>query len=37
MITAQTNLSSLNSAKSMFEPFKRTISRLYELTSIKYN
>ena len=37
MITAQVNLSSINSTKSMLEPFKRTISRLYELTSIKYN
>ena len=36
MITSHTNLSSLNSAKSMSEPFKRTVSRLYELTSIKY-
>ena len=34
MITSETNLSSIKSSKSMVEPFKRTISRLYELTSI---
>ena len=36
MITSQTDLSEINSSKSLFEPFKRTISRLYELTSINY-
>ena len=36
MITSQVNLNSIKSAKSMQKPFKRTISRLYELTSIKY-
>ena len=34
MITSETNLGSIKSSKSMVEPFKRTISRLYELTSI---
>ena len=37
MITSQINLASMKSLKSTPEPFKRTISRLYELTSIKYN
>ena len=37
MITSQINLNSINSSKKMLEPFKRTISRLYELTSISYN
>ena len=37
MITSQVNLESINSSKSLKEPFKRTISRLYELTSINYN
>ena len=37
MITSQINLNSINSSKSMIEPFKRTVSRLYELTSINYN
>jgi len=37
MITSQVNLESINSSKSMEEPFKRTISRLYELTSIDFN
>jgi predicted ATPase len=37
MITSQANLNSINSSKSMLKPFKRTVSRLYELTSIKYN
>jgi predicted ATPase len=37
MITSNINLESINSSKSMIEPFKRTISRLYELTSINYN
>ena len=36
MITSQLNLESINSSKSMEEPFKRTISRLYELTSINF-
>ncbi len=37
MITSQVNLNSINSSKSMFKQFRRTISRLYELTSINYN
>ena len=37
MITSQIELGSINSSKSMIEPFKRTVSRLYELTSINYN
>ena len=35
MITSQVSLVSINSSKSMLEPFKRTISRLHELTSLK--
>ena len=37
MITSHVNLESINSSKSMNETFKRTVSRLYELTSIDYN
>ncbi len=37
MITSRINLESINSSKSLVGPFKRTISRLYELTSINYN
>ena len=37
MITSHINLNLINSSKSLQEPFKRTISRLYELTSINYN
>ena len=37
MITSEVNLDSIKSYKSMEEPFKRTISRLYELTSMNYN
>tara|TARA_B110000305_G_C19104031_1_gene476590 strand:- start:211 stop:726 length:516 start_codon:yes stop_codon:yes gene_type:complete len=33
-ISSVANLNKLTSAKSLSEPFKRTISRLYELTSI---
>ena len=36
MITSSVNLNLIKSSKSMAEPFKRTISRLYELTSISY-
>ena len=36
LITSNVNLDSINSSKSMMQPFKRTISRLYELTSINY-
>ena len=37
MITSNKSLDEINSSKSLREPFKRTISRLYELTSISYN
>ena len=37
MITSNVKLESINSSKSLSEPFKRTVSRLYELTSINYN
>ena len=37
MITSEVSLNSLDSSISLKKPFKRTISRLYELTSIDYN
>ena len=37
MITSRINLESINSSKSLVGSFKRTVSRLYELTSINYN
>ena len=37
MITSKVDLNLIKSAKSVEEPFKRTISRLYELTSINFN
>ena len=37
MITSNIDLKSINSSKSLAEPFKRTVSRLYELTSNNYN
>ena len=37
MLTSQVNLGLIKSSKNMLQPFKRTISRLYELTSIIYN
>ena len=37
MITSNVSLDEINSPKSLREPFKRTVSRLYELTSINYN
>ena len=37
MITSQVNLNLIKSSRSLTEPFKRTVSRLYELTSINYN
>ena len=37
MITSHVNLELINSSKSIKKPFKRTISRLYELTSIDFN
>ncbi len=36
-VTAEKNLEKLTSSKSLKEPFKRTISRLYELTSSNFN
>ncbi len=36
MITSNINLIKINSAKSIKDPFKRTISRLYELTSMNF-
>ncbi len=36
-VTAEKNLDELTSSKSLKEPFNRTISRLYELTSSKFN
>jgi|TARA_S200000501_G_scaffold376429_1_gene431355 predicted ATPase len=36
MITSEVNLDLMKSSRSMTESFKRTISRLYELTSISY-
>ena len=36
-ITANQNLDEFNSSKLLEKPFKRTISRLYELTSIDHN
>ena len=37
MITSQVDLNLIKSSISIAEPFKRTISRLYELTSLNYN
>ncbi len=37
MITSKVNLDTINSAKSLIDPFKRTVSRLHELTSINFN
>ena len=37
VITSPINLDLIKSSKSLKEPFKRTISRLYELTSSNYN
>jgi len=36
-VTAEKSLDELTSSQSLKEPFKRTISRLYELTSSKFN
>ena len=36
-VSAEKKLDELNSSKSLKEPFKRTISRLYELTSSNFN
>ena len=37
MIKSEVDLNSIGSAKSLKEPFKRTVSRLYEMTSQKIN
>ena len=37
MISSESQLNLISSSKSLENVFKRTISRLYELTSIKYN
>ena len=37
MISSQLQLDLLSSSEDLKNIFKRTISRLYELTSIKYN
>ncbi len=37
MITSHANLSKISSSKNLIEPFQRTVSRLYELTSTKYH
>ena len=37
MITSKSKLNQISSSKSLEDVFKRTISRLYELTSVKYN
>ena len=37
MIKSEVDLNSLSSANSLKEPFKRTVSRLYEMTSQKLN
>jgi len=37
MVTSKFKLNLISSSKNLVDVFKRTISRLYELTSIKYN
>ena len=37
MISSQVDLNLINSSKKMANSFKRTVSRLYELTSLNYN
>ena len=37
MISSKSQLNLISSSKSINDVFKRTISRLYELTSVKYN
>ncbi len=37
MITSNTDLEEIDSSKNLLEPFKRTISRLYELSSKNYD
>ncbi len=36
-VTASQDVSKFTSSRSLQEPFKRTVSRLYQLTSMKYN
>ena len=36
-VTAEQNLDKFTSSRLLEKPFKRSISRLYELTSIEYN
>ncbi len=36
-VTASQDVSKFSSSRSLQEPFKRTVSRLYQLTSMKYN
>ena len=36
LVTSHNDLDKINSSKNLLEPFKRTISRLYELTSTNY-
>ena len=36
-VTSKLNLENFSSSRLLEKPFKRTISRLYELTSMKYN
>ena len=37
MITSEIDLNLINSSRSLTKPFKRTVSRLYELTSMNYD
>ena len=37
MVTSEFKLNLIGSSKNLEDVFKRTISRLYELTSMKYN
>tara|TARA_B110000037_G_scaffold205657_1_gene250754 strand:- start:773 stop:1840 length:1068 start_codon:yes stop_codon:yes gene_type:complete len=37
MVSSHSNLENFGSSKSLTNPFKRTLSRLYELTSVKLN
>ena len=36
-VTASQDVNKFTSSRSLKEPFKRTISRLYQLTSMRYN
>ena len=37
LVTSKSELKLISSSKNLEDVFKRTISRLYELTSVKYN